>query len=108
MTALERRNAILDALILRQSEKIENLAFEFSVNERTIRRDIDELSSSYPIRTECGKYGGVYIEPSYRTRRKYLKTDETDLLLRLSAGLTGKDREIMQGILSQFSLAERR
>jgi len=44
-----------------------NLAFEFGVSERTIRRDIDALSLVAPIYTQAGRYGGgVYILSDYK------------------------------------------
>ena len=50
-------------LCRRRSETIRNLAFEFEVSERTIRRDIDILSLNEPIYTQVGRYGGgVYVE----------------------------------------------
>ena len=49
MTAIERRQAILEVLSVRRYETRYNLAFEFSVNEKTIRRDIEILSLDYPI-----------------------------------------------------------
>lgn len=37
---------------------------EFEVSERTISRDIEELSLTKPIYTKSGRYGGgVYILP---------------------------------------------
>ena len=47
----ERRAAIFDALCIRRHDTVENLASEFGVSEKTIRRDIEELSCSYPIET---------------------------------------------------------
>ena len=40
----ERRAAIFDALCIRRHDTVENLASEFGVSEKTIRRDIEELS----------------------------------------------------------------
>ena len=58
----ERRYEILKALYWRKYEKIKNLAFEFGVSERTIRRDIAILSTKAPIYTQSGRYdGGVYL-----------------------------------------------
>ena len=37
----ERRAAILDALCVRRQDTVANLAAEFGVNEKTIRRDIE-------------------------------------------------------------------
>lgn len=48
MKALERRQALIETLCKRRHDKVCNLAFEFGVNERTIRRDIEQLSLSFP------------------------------------------------------------
>lgn len=37
----ERRAAIFDALCIRRQDTVENLASEFGVSEKTIRRDIE-------------------------------------------------------------------
>ena len=104
MTGSERRNAIVEVLLSRSSEKIENLAHEFAVTPRTIRRDIDELSLSYPVYTERGRHkGGVYIDQSYRMKRKFFRSEEEDLLKRLVLRLDGNDLEIIQGLLSKFT-----
>ena len=58
MRPIERRAAIFDALCIRRHDTVENLASEFGVSEKTIRRDIEELSCSYPIETVRGRYGG--------------------------------------------------
>jgi predicted DNA-binding transcriptional regulator YafY len=107
MTANERRQAILEALCVRRIEKVENLAFEFDVSERTIRRDILELSLSYPIYTQQGKYeGGVYVAEDYFLGKQYLKPSQQDLLERLSSSLVGDDLRTLQSILQQFGRAE--
>ena len=55
MKATERRQAILDALVFRREDTVENLAHEFGVSERTIQRDVAELSLSYPIESVAGR-----------------------------------------------------
>ena len=50
-SALERRQEILEVLCERRHESVENLATEFGVNERTIRRDLEYMTLSYPIYT---------------------------------------------------------
>ena len=80
MNALERRQAILELLCERRFEKMENLAFEFSVHECTIRRDIQELSLSYPLYTKTGTYGGVYVMDGFNLRTKYLNIKQKELL----------------------------
>ena len=65
MTASERRNAILEDLCMRRFERINNLAFQYGVTERTIRNDIMILSLEYPIYTAQGNGGGIYVDKNF-------------------------------------------
>ena len=103
MKALDRRKRILEKLCERRYEKVENLAFEFSVNESTVRRDIQELSLSYPIYTKTGVYGGVYVAEGYYLGRQYLKREQKEFLEKIAGGLAGMEREQMQTIIRQFA-----
>ena len=47
-SAIERRQALLEILCERRYDKIENLAFEFGVGCRTIRRDKADDSIRLP------------------------------------------------------------
>ena len=72
MTCAERRKEILRLISARKYEKISNLATEFDVSERTIRRDIKVLSLTEPLYTVMGRHaGGVYIVDSYRSNKTY-------------------------------------
>ena len=102
MKALERRQAIIELLCERRIEKIENLAFEFSVNECTIRRDIQELSLSYPIYTKTGTYGGVYVAEDYYLGKQYLRSEEKELLETLSSSVGDDQRKILESIIRKF------
>ena len=102
MKALERRQAIIELLCERLIEKIENLAFEFSVNECTIRRDIQELSLSYPIYTKTGTYGGVYVAEDYYLGKQYLRSEEKELLEQLSLSLGDDQKKTLQSIIRRF------
>ena len=100
----ERRAAILDALCIRRKDTIANLAEEFGVNEKTIRRDIEELSCSYPIETVRGRYGGgVKVMDWYHQNRKTLSPEQATLLKKLAARLEGHDLEVLNSIISQFA-----
>ena len=55
MKANERRQALLEHLCEVRQSTLENLAFHFSVSQSTIRRDVLELSLSYP------HYKGSYV-----------------------------------------------
>ena len=83
MGTAERRNAILKALCRRRYETISNLATEFDVSERTIRRDIEVLSFTEPIYTQAGRHGGVYVVDGYRMDRMYMSEEETEVLCKI-------------------------
>ena len=104
MTASERRKEILEVLSLRRVEQINNLAFQFGVSEKTIRRDILTLSLEYPIYTAQGNGGGIYVDKNFRLGRVYLKNEQQELLERLLPGLDGKGAEVMKAILKTFGL----
>ncbi|MFQ9992981.1 HTH domain-containing protein [Ruthenibacterium lactatiformans] len=107
MGANERRRAILELLCQRKQDTMRNLANEFHVSLRTICYDIDELTRNYPIVTIRGKYkGGVKIADGYLLDQKYLNLEQRQLLKRLSKTLSGKDRNIMESILRDFTLKE--
>lgn len=76
--------AMLKLLCRRRHEKIANLAQEFGVSERTVRRDIEVLSLSEPIYTQAGRYGGgVYVMDDYFMDRMYFKDSEAAVLNKL-------------------------
>lgn len=84
MGTAERRNAIMKVLCRRRHETIGNLASEFGVSERTIRRDIEALSYTEPIYTQTGRYaGGVYVVDGYSIDRMYMSKDELQVLHKL-------------------------
>lgn len=81
MGTAERRLAIFKLLCRRRHETIENIASEFAVSERTVRRDIEILSLSEPIYTVAGRYGGgVYIVEDYYSDNLYITQEEESVL----------------------------
>ena len=100
MNANERRRQILEVLCERRFDTISNLMFEFSVSRATIKRDIQELTLSYPIYTTLGNGGGV---DGYRIGKQYLTKEQKNLLEKLATRLTGEDFQTMQSILKKFS-----
>lgn len=80
----ERRNRIMKILCRKRYETISNLAHEFSVSERTIRRDIETMSLTEPIYTQTGRYcGGVYVMDGYWMERMYMDASESMVLNKL-------------------------
>ena len=103
MTALERRQAILEALCIRRRDKIENLAFEFEVSEKTIRRDLLELSLSYPVYTVTGRYhSGVYIADDYYLGKQYLSGEELQTIISLMDKADDNQKTVLLGIINKF------
>ena len=99
----ERRQSIFNILYKRRKETIDNLAFEFNVNERTIRRDLEILSVSFPIYTTQGNGGGVFILDDYKLGMKYLTDKQLRLLSRLLSGLTDEeDIRILKSIIDTY------
>ena len=89
MGTSERRNAILKALCRRRYETINNLATEFEVSERTIRRDIEILSYTEPIYTQSGRHaGGVYVVDGYHMDRMYMADEEIAILQKIKEEAT--------------------
>ena len=88
MGTAERRRMIMRALCRRGHDTIANMAAEFGVSERTIRRDIETLSLSEPVYTQQGRYGGgVYVVNGHRLDQQYmnpLQTQVIEKVIRLS------------------------
>lgn len=95
MGASERRLELLEVLCSRRYDTIANLAMEFDVSERTIRRDVASLSLNEPIYTQTGRYGGgVYVMDNYYFGRVYLNDDEIKLLEKIAEVLETKKIDI--------------
>ena len=81
MDSYKRRSALKNTLLKRRYDTTENLAVEFDVSERTIRRDILILNDEVPLITKPGRYGGgIYVMEGYSPNRFYLKDYEIDTL----------------------------
>lgn len=104
MDAVERRQQILELLCQRRKDTMQNLAAELGVSERTIRRDVEILTRSYPLETVCGRYGGgVRVADWYHLDRQRMSPKQTALLRRLAADIRGEDLEVMEQILLKFA-----
>ena len=101
-STIDRRQAILEYLIDNRRTTRKNLADRFGVSKRTIERDILVLSCSYPIETQQGGGGGIFIAEGYRLGMKYLNDEQIALLDKLTYKLSGDDLAIMQSIIRNF------
>lgn len=104
MSTAERRNDIYALLKKRRMTTISALVSEFGVSERTIRRDVEELSLTYPIETVRGRYGGgVKLADWYQPHRTRLSPEQMELLRKLAPSLAGHDLAVMNSIIDQFA-----
>ena len=98
MGTAERRVELMKLLCKRRYETMSNLAAEFGVSIRTIKRDIDELGSFIPLVTKSGRYdGGVYVMEDYRWDKAYMSAEEIELLTKIKTIGTSKQRLIFEG-----------
>ncbi len=113
----ERRIAIMRVLCQRRYDTVRNLAYEFSVSERTIMRDIEVLSVTEPIYTKRGKYGGgVYVVDDFYINRMYMTKQEITLLEKISncidhreiCELDESENTLLKFIISQYKKPKRK
>ena len=98
----DRRQMILEYLLEHRKTTRKELSNRFGVSLRTIERDIIVLSCSYPIDTQQGGAGGIFIADGYRLGMKYLSEEQLSLLERLSQNLCEEDFDVMKSILKTF------
>lgn len=112
MGTTERRMNILRTLCRRRYETIPNLACEFGVSKRTILRDIEVLSATAPIYTQCGRHGGgVYVTENYSMDRMYMHESELEVLHKLAAlaeqnatcNLDEREKKLLRAIISLYT-----
>ena len=112
MGAAERRTEIMRILCRRRHDTISNLAQEFGVSTRTILRDVEVLSVTEPIYTQCGRYGGgVYVTDDYSMSKMYMTEKELSLLHKLSefadkrgvCELSAEENKLLKSIISQYT-----
>ena len=115
MGAAERRTEIMRILCRRRHETIACLAGEFGVSERTILRDIEVLSITEPIYTQCGRYGGgVYVSEDYSLDRVYMSKEEISVLNKVlsfaekkeKCNLSKNENTLLRKIILQYTKPE--
>lgn len=74
----------MKTLCRKRHETIANLAAEFGVSKKTIKRDVDALSTIMPIYIKAGRYdGGIYVLDNYTMDRIYMTNSEISLLKKI-------------------------
>jgi len=101
-SALSRRQEILNVLMYRRHDTVANLAYEFHVSGRTIKRDICMLSRDHPIETKKGRGGGIQVADGYYADRRYLTDEQENMLRRIYQFISPDDQKIMDVIFKTF------
>ena len=101
--ATERRLEILEYVSDKRQLTYQEIADEFRISYRTVRRDVEILSCSYPIETVQGNGGGIRVADGWYLSRRYLHDDQEALLRELLPGLQPEQRETMERILTAFA-----
>ena len=104
MTAAERQDLIVATLRKERRVTIGNLAAALGCSERTVRYDIDALSTSgFPLNTIRGRHGGgVELAEWYQPQRATLCPEQLEVLQRLMNSAQPEDRATLGSILDQF------
>ena len=104
MTKTDRQREILTILSTRRYAKIVQLAEELGVSHDTIKRDLDELTSSASFTIESGRYGGgVYASDGWYYSKTYLTNDQEAKLRSMLSRLQPEDQKTIQDVLTAFA-----
>ena len=104
MTAAERRELIMATLRRQHKAKISNLAAAFDCSERTILRDIEILSKSFPLITKHGRYGGgVEMAETNGFKSKALSPEQILALRTAMKVVDPQTRLALSTVLDDFS-----
>ena len=108
LNARQRRVALLDILSSGEKYTVPNLAFEFGVDERTIRRDIKRLiDEGHTIRQDSGGHGQGGIQLIHRRpdpQPYKLNSDDKDFFLSLYEEMSGPKAIRMAGALKKLGI----
>jgi len=98
----ERRAEIMRILESGRRDTMSNFAFHFGVSIRTIRYDIDFLTTIYPIETLRGKGGCVKLMDGYRQYQNVLSEEQQETLIEIIPLISKRQAEVIKGLLVAF------
>ena len=108
LTSFERRLEILFMLMRNKKCSMTELAYEYSVSDRTIRRDVLFLSRYAPICTKTGIDGGVFlIDGCRKTLSLFLSSEEEELLLKMINMVDEKEHHLLNNIINKYAMPKK-
>ena len=102
MNTSDRRRKIMNILIIRRRTTARELADELGVTARTIRNDIQALSPEFPIYTQQGGNGGIFIGEEYKPYINTLTSEELNILCEMYDEAEGMRKKILLQILRKY------
>ena len=105
MSARVRRPEIIRILLGCERTTMSRLAEVLDVSVRTIHRDILALTvdEGYPINTDLGNGGGVYLTDYKHPHKHILSQEQIRVLTELSSEVDGHRAEVLKGIISAYA-----
>ena len=102
MTAAERHKLILAKLRTDSVTTMRDCAVAAGCSVKTIQKDLDSLSASFPIIISRGNGGGVKLADWYHPKESYLSAKQLEVLMRLANSAAPEDRTVLNSIIDQF------
>ena len=102
MNTADRRMEIINILVVRRQTTARELAEEFGVTTRTIRNDIQALSPGFPIYTQQGGAGGIFMGENYKPYINTLSSEELKTLRELCRQAEGVQKKILIQIIHKY------
>lgn len=102
MNTADRRMEIINILVVRRQTTARELAEEFGVTTRTIRNDIQALSLGFPIYTQQGGAGGIFMGENYKPYINTLSSEELKTLRELCRQAEGVQKKILIQIIHKY------
>ncbi len=101
---INRLFEIIYLLLNKKSITAKELAEHFGVSQRTIYRDVDNLSlAGIPVYTEKGKGGGISLLPDFVLNKSILSEEEQNEILSALQGLSSVKSEETDQVLNKLS-----
>jgi len=98
----ERRAEIIRILDGGRRETMSNFAFHFGVSIRTIRYDIEFLTTIYQIEAVRGKGGCVKLMDGYRLYQNVLSEEQQETLIEIIPVISQRQAEVVKNLLVAF------
>ena len=74
------------------------------VSRKTIKEDINDLTSLYPIESKAGKNGGYCLSADYLREHRFLTSEQAVFLDKKIEESEGYEKEMFVGIKDRFTI----